>query len=124
MPIGALENIESEFLAQLQPIELDDPDDASAANAATLGHVAALLARFKAGSEHASAATVGDFAKALQAIEGELQLMAQSQGVADRPANSDVDWAEILAAADAMGANRETAVAFTPEELQALALRT
>jgi hypothetical protein len=83
-------------------------------------HITDLLARFNAAVNDPASQSLGGFVQTLQAIQGELHMMAGSLGVAVANAHADVDWEAILSAADAGGGHEMQAVEFTPEELAAL----
>ena len=83
------------------------------------GLISQLLARFNAGLADPSAQTVGEFAQTLQAIQAELQMMAGHFGMPVEP-QADVDWAGILAAADAITPDAQDLGEFTAEQLTAM----
>ena len=87
-------------------------------------HITELLVRFNAAVRDPATQSIGGFAQTLQAIQGELYMMAGSLGVAVPGSNYDVDWEEILAAADAMAGHDEKLVDFTQDELAVLTVRS
>lgn len=86
----------------------------------SLGQIGTLLARFNAGLTNPAGQTVGDFAETIQSIQAELKMMARHFGMPIEPLATDVDWAEILAAADAMADETNEISRFTVEQLAAL----
>lgn len=88
--------------------------------AAPSNHMTDLLARFNAAVNDPASQSLGGFVQTLQAIQGELHMMAGSLGIAVPDADHAVDWEAILSAADAGGGHEMQAIEFTPEELAAL----
>lgn len=107
-------------MGQAQRAFDDELMELEAAGLQPPGHIAALLARFNAGLADPSTQTVGDFAETIQAIQAELKMMAGQLDMPLEPPASDVDWAEILAAADAMADENQDIAGFSDAQLAAL----
>ena len=99
---------------------LDGLDEALGSNTARpVSAIGALMARFNAAVTHPQTQTIGDFAGMLQGISAELNLMGQAAGYLEPGPDTVVDWAAILAAADASGTD-EALLALTDAELAAM----
>jgi hypothetical protein len=97
--------------------ELMELDAATAAG--DPGYISQLLVQLTAGLEDPASQTVGDFAQTLQAIQAELRMMAGHFGMPVGTAEV-VDWAAILAAADAMAGEEQGPTEWDPALLSSL----